>query len=194
MPTDEEVSEFYSRWDSRFKGSSRSYRPILLGRGMDAKRLGLSQRGMEFSKALEWSVEEVSRAFGVPTVFLGELENATLSNVSTFKRFLWRNTIVPELNLIEDCLNRSLISAFGLSPEGYRFKFDLSSVEALQDSEDSKVAREVSLVNAGVMTPNEVRARHGLGAEAWGETAKSGGGIPPSFVRRELEGGSGCSI
>ena len=139
---------------------------------MDAKRLGLTQRDMEFSKALEWSIEEVSRAFGVPTVFLGELENATLSNVSTFERFLWRNTIVPELKLIEDCLNRSLISAFGLSPETYRFKFDLSSVEALQDSEDSKVAREVSLVNAGVMTPNEVRARHGLGAEAWGETAR----------------------
>ncbi len=52
---------------------------------MDAKRLGFSHRDMEFSKALEWSIEEVSRAFGVPTVFLGELENATLSNVSTFR-------------------------------------------------------------------------------------------------------------
>jgi HK97 family phage portal protein len=173
-PTDEEVSAFYSRWDSRFKGSSRSHRLILLGRGMDAKRLGLTQRDMEFSKALEWSVEEVSRAFGVPTVFLGELENATLSNVSTFERFLWRNTIVPELKLIEDSLNRSLIPAFGLSTYEYRFKFDISSVEALKDSEDSQVAREVSLVNAGVMTPNEVRARHGLEAEDWGVASKSG--------------------
>ena len=69
---------------------------------MDAKRLGLSQRDMEFAKALDWSVEEVSRPFGVPTVFLSELENATLANVSTLERFLWRNTIVPELRLIED--------------------------------------------------------------------------------------------
>jgi HK97 family phage portal protein len=173
-PTDDEVSEFYSRWDSRFKGSSRSHRPVLLGRGMDAKRLGLSQRDMEFSKALEWSVEEVSRAFGVPTVFLGELENATLSNVRTFERFLWRNTIVPELKLIEDCLNRSVVPAFGLSTHEYRFKFDIASVEALNDSEDSQVAREVSLVNAGVMTPNEVRARHGLSTEEWGEAARVG--------------------
>jgi HK97 family phage portal protein len=173
-PTDDEVSAFYSRWDSRFRGSSRSHRPILLGRGMDAKRLGMSQRDMEFSKALEWTIEEVSRAFGVPTVFLGELENATLSNVSTFERFLWRNTIVPELKLIEDCLNRSLIPAFGLSVHEYRFKFDVSSVEALGESEDSRVAREVSLVNAGVMTPNEVRARHGLEAQDWGEAARVG--------------------
>jgi HK97 family phage portal protein len=35
-PTDEKISVFYSRGDSRFKGSSRSHRPILLGRGMDA--------------------------------------------------------------------------------------------------------------------------------------------------------------
>lgn len=118
--------------------------------------------------------EEVSRAFGVPTVFLGELENATLSNVRTFERFLWRNTIVPELKLIEDSLNRSLIPAFGLSTYEYRFKFDISSVKALKDSEYSQVAREVSLVNAGVMTPNEVRARHGLEAEDWGVAARGG--------------------
>ena len=167
-PTDDEVAEFYSRWDARFKGPSKSHRPILLGRGMDAKRLGLSHRDMEFAKALEWSVEEVSRAFGVPTVFLAELEDATLSNVSTLERFMWRNTIVPELRLIEDSLNRSLVPAFGLSQFEYRFRFDISAIEALNDSEDSLVAREVSLVNAGIMTPNEVRARHGLAPEAWG--------------------------
>ena len=173
-PTDEEVSAFYSRWNTRFKGSSMSHRPILLGRGMDAKRLGMTQRDMEFSKALEWSVEEVSRAFGVPTVFLGELENATLSNVGTFERFLWRNTILPELKLIEDCLNRILVPALGFASSEYRFRFDTSEIEALNESEDSLVAREVSLVNAGVMTPNEVRARHGLEAADWGAAAKGG--------------------
>ena len=110
----------------------------------------------------------MSSAFGVPTVFLAELEDATLSNVSTLERFMWRNTIVPELRLIEDSLNRSLVPAFGLSQFEYRFRFDISAIEALNDSEDSLVAREVSLVNAGIMTPNEVRARHGLAPEAWG--------------------------
>ncbi|MDA1280259.1 MAG: phage portal protein [Chloroflexi bacterium] len=173
-PTDDEVSEFYSRWDSRFKGSGKSHRPILLGKGMDAKRLGLSQRDMDFAKALEWSVEEVSRAFGVSTVFLSELENATLSNVHTFERFLWRNTVVPELRLIEDCLTRGLVTALGFSQHEYRFRFDLSAIEALNDSEDSVVAREVSLVNAGVMTPNEVRVRHGLIPEGWGALPRQG--------------------
>ena len=108
------------------------------------------------------------RAFGVPTVFLSELENVTLANVSTLERFLWGNTIVPELRLIEDSLNRSLVLAVGLSPSEYRFRLDISEIEALNDSEDSLVAMQVSLVAAGVMTPNEVRARHGTRAVGGG--------------------------
>jgi len=101
---------------------------------MYAKRLGLSQRDTEFAKSLDWSVEKVSRAFGVPTVFLSELENVTLANVSTLERFLWGNTIVPELRLIEDSLNRSLVPAVGLSPSEYRFRLDISEIEVLNDS------------------------------------------------------------
>ena len=110
----------------------------------------------------------------MPTVFLSELENANLANVSTLERFLWRNTIVPELRLIEDFLNRSLVPAVGLSPSEYRFRFDISEIEALNDSEDSLVAREVSLMAAGVVTPNEVRARHGLAPEPWGRSRGGG--------------------
>jgi len=112
----------------------------------------------------------------VPTVFLSELENANLANVSTLERFLWRNTIVPELRLIEDFLNRSLVPAVGLSPSEYRFRFDISEIEALNDSEDSLVTREVSLMAAGVVTlvtPNEVRARHGLAPEPRGRSRGS---------------------
>ena len=62
----------------------------------------------------------------------------------------------------------------GFASSEYRFGFDTSEIEALNESEDSLVAREVSLVNAGVMTPNEVRARHGLEAADWGAAAKGG--------------------
>ena len=71
-------------------------------------------------------------------------------------------------------MNRSLVPALGFASSDYRFRFDTSEIEALNESEDSLVAREVSLVNAGVMTPNEVRVRHGLEAADWGAAAKCG--------------------
>ncbi len=158
-PTDEEVADFYERWESRFRGSGRAHRPVLLSRGMDAKRLGLSQKDMEFLAGLRWTVDEVARAFGVPKVFLAQLEDATLSNVQAQERFLWRNTVVPELRLLEDAVTRSLAPLFEEFPGQYRVQFDLTAVEALQESENDRVDRLVKLVGAGVISAAEARAR-----------------------------------
>jgi len=169
-PTDEQVAEFYDRWEARFSGAGRAHRPLVLGSGMDAKRLGLSHREMEFIEALKWSVEEVSRAFGVPKAFLGDLQEATLANIDTEERFLWRNTIVPELRLLEGAVNRTLAPLFR-TPGGpeLRVQFDLDAIEALQESENERVDRLVKLVGAGVLTVNEVRAGRGLGPVDWGD-------------------------
>jgi HK97 family phage portal protein len=162
MPPEEEVKRFYDVWESRFKGAANSHRPLLLAGGMDAKRLGLSQRDMEFVKGLEWSVEEVSRAFGVPKVFLAEMEDATLANVETLERFLWRNTIVPELRLLQDAVTRSLARLFDEFPGQYSVAFDLGAIEALHENENDRVDRHVKLVQAGIMTVEEARVAEGL--------------------------------
>jgi len=162
-PTDDEVTEFYARWSQRFQGPGRSHRPVLLSKGMDAKRLGVSHRDMEFISVLKWTVEEVARAFGVPKVFLADLSDATLANIQMQEMFLWRNTVVPELRLLEDAVTRSLGPLFG-APGEYQVRFDLGRIEALQDSENDRVDRLVKLVGAGVLTVNEVRAERGLPA------------------------------
>ncbi len=140
-PTDQEVEDFYSRWESRFRGPGKSHRPVLLSRGMDVKRLGASQRDMEFLGGLKWTVDEVARAFGVPKVFLAELEDATLANVSAQEHFLWRNTVVPELRLLEEAATKSLAPLFDEFPGQRRVQFDLSVVEALRESENDRVDR-----------------------------------------------------
>ena len=161
-PTEDEVEQFYARWEGRYRGSGRAHRPVLLSRGMDAKRLGISHKDMEFTEALRWSVEEVARAFGVPKVFLGQLEDATLSNVETLERYLWRNTIVPELRLIEEAINSTVTPLFESFPGQRRVEFDLSNIEALNESENDRVDRDVKLVEAGIITINEARAARNL--------------------------------
>lgn len=160
-PTEEEVAEFYDRWESRFRGSKRSHRPILLSSGMDIKRVGLSQRDMEFIAGLRWSVEEVSRVFGVPKAFLADLKEATFANINAEERFFWRNTLVPELRMLQAEVNRSLTPHFAPGG-GLRVEFDLGSIEALQDAEGERVDRLVKLLGAGVLTVDEVRERENL--------------------------------
>jgi HK97 family phage portal protein len=156
-PSDEEVTEFLERWDAKFRSVERAHRPVLLSGGMDIKRLGLSHRDMEFLDALRWTVDEVARAFGVPKAFLAQFEDATLANVEAQERFLWRNTVVPELRLLEDAVNRSLAPLFEEFQGQYRVQFDLSAIEALKESQNDRVDRLVKLVEAGVLSREEAR-------------------------------------
>lgn len=72
------------------------------------------------------------------------------------EHFYWRNTIIPELKLFADELNRSLVPLFG-SRETLRVAFDISTIDALREFETQRVERVVSLVAAGILTMAEAR-------------------------------------
>ena len=157
-----EVDRILEEWESRVYEPWLAHRPIVLYGGVDIKRLGSSQSDMEFIAALEWSVEEVSRSYGVPKVFLSEYDDATLSNIAAMEQFLWRNTIIPELRFLEDGLNRGLIGGYETAGENLEIRFDLSDIEAVQESQSEKAERLGSLVESGIMTVEEARAELGL--------------------------------
>jgi phage portal protein BeeE len=119
-------------------------------------------------QGLRWSLEEVSRAYGVPKPLLSDLERATFSNINAAERLFWRNTMVPEIRFMEEQLNRMLLPRLGY-PD-LVVEFDLSSIEALRVDEDSRVSREAKLLDRGVLTINEVRRTRNLPDVPWGDT------------------------
>ena len=155
VPTDAEVSEFYARWESRYQGVEKTRRPALLSPGMRASNLGFSPRDMEYIESLRWSLEDVTRVFGVPKVMIGDLENTTFSNFSTARRLFWEDTIMAQVAFYEDALRRQLLPHFG--DDSLAVEFDLSGVEALKESEENKAKRRSIYVKAGIMTVDEVR-------------------------------------
>ena len=160
VPTDDEVSEFYARWESRFQGVEKSRRPALLGPGMRASNLGFSPRDMEYIETLRWSLEDVSRVFGVPKVMIGDLENTTFSNFSTARRLFWEDTVAAQLAFYTETLQHHLLPHFG--DDSLTVEFDLSGVEALKESEENKAKRRNIYVKAGIMTVDEVRREMNL--------------------------------
>jgi hypothetical protein len=126
----------------------------------DIKTLGISHREMDFIQGLRWSLEEVSRTFGVPKPLLSDLERATFSNVNAAERFFWRNTMVPEMRFIANQITRNLFPALGY--QGLEMEFDLTTIEALSEDESTRVSREVQLLDRGVLTINEVRRSRNL--------------------------------
>ena len=165
--TDSEIADFYSRWEARYQGSGNAHRPAITNFIKDIKSLGVSHKDMDFIQGLRWSLEEVSRAFGVPKPLLADLERATFANINAAERMFWRNTIVPELKFLEEQLTRMLLPRLGYP--GLGLEFDLSSIEALQEDENQRVSREMQLLDRGVVTINELRRERGMASVPWGD-------------------------
>ena len=161
-PTDEEVKEFYDRWESRYRGPENVRRPALLSAGMKAANLGFSPREMEHMQSLRWSLEDVARVYGVPKAMMGDIERLTFSNFVTARRVFWEDTIVPQLMFYQEALNQRLLPNIG--DPSLHIEFDTSVVEALRESENDKARRRQIYVSAGIMTVEEVRQEMNLGA------------------------------
>ena len=158
----EQIDQLLEMWEMRLADPDSAHRPMILSDGMDMKRLGANHSDMEFIAALQWSVEEVSRAFGVPKVFLSEFEDATLANVRTMEQFLWRNTIIPELKMLENGINHCLTPQFERFTGELVVRFNLSDVEAVQESQSDRADRLATLVGAGIMSVEEARRELGV--------------------------------
>ena len=156
-PSQDQIERLLETWEMRLVDPDQAHKPMVLSGGIDMKRLGSNHSEMEFIAALQWSVEEVSRAFGVPKVFLSEFEDATLANVRTMEQFLWRNTVIPELKMLEDGINHRLAPHFEQFPNELVVRFNLSDVEAVQESQSERADRLATLVGAGIMSVEEAR-------------------------------------
>ena len=170
--TDAEIEDFYTRWETRYQGPQNARRPAVANFIKDIRTLGLSHRDMDFIGGLRWSLEEVSRAYGVPKPLLSDLERATFANINAAERIFWRNTIVPEVRFLEDHLNRMLLPRLGYP--GLELEFDLGVIEAMQEDENSRVNRQMQLLDRGVLTINEVRRQRNLPDVPWGNGPRSG--------------------
>ena len=163
---DVEVEEFYNRWEARHRGVANPNRPAIASFIRDVKTLGFSHRDMDFIQGLRWSLEDVSRVFGVPKPLLSDLERATFANINAAERIFWRNTMLPQVGFLEEQINRMLLPRLGYP--NLAIKFDLSNIEALREDENSRVTRETQLLDRGVLTINEVRRSRNLPEVPWG--------------------------
>ena len=165
--TDAELEDFYARWEERYQGPGKAHRPAIAAFIKDIKTLGFSHRDMEFLQGLRWSLEDVSRTYGVPLPLLSDYQQATFANITTAEKLFWRNTIVPEMRFFEEHLNSELLPRLGYA--GLTAEFDLSAIEAMNEDETEKVEREAKLLDRGVLTINEVRRGRNLPEVPWGD-------------------------
>lgn len=164
--TDEEIADFEKRLQKRFAGPDNAHRPMVAA-GIEPKNLGLNPKDMEHINTLRWSLEDVCRIYGVPKPLLSDLERATYSNIDAAERIFWRNTIVPQLQFLQEEINERFVKQFG---DDLVAQFDLSEIEALQPDVNAVWERLRQNVGSGLMTINEARTDMSLEPVPWGDS------------------------
>ena len=163
--TDAEILEFDKRLKERYATPSAAHRPLIYSEGMKPFNMGFSPKEMEYVASLRWSLEDIARVYGVPTIMLQDLTHSTYANVDAAERIFWRS-MATYMSFLQEEVTEMLCPHFG---EGLYVEFDLSQVEALQPNINDEWNCLRQNVQVGLVTPNEARAEMGLDPVPWGD-------------------------
>ena len=159
--SDDAFTNLRDSWNGAHGGSNNGSRVALLESGVTYKPISLSPVQIGLLDGRKYSRSEIAGIYRVPPHMIGEMSQATYSNIADQSKSFYRYTLAPWLTSIEQRLNHSLAGPGQM----YRFDTDGLLRPSLQDESTSYK----SLIETGILSPNEVRERMGLGPREGGD-------------------------
>ncbi|MFD7066082.1 phage portal protein [Streptomyces sp. NPDC059913] len=157
---EQELAATKASWRASMQGPANAGKNLLVasppGGGTPASyaRVGLTAEEMDYLESRVANADEVMMAFGVRRDVL--TGGSTYENQSAAVTALWSQTIKPKLELIGSEIDRILLPS-----DSEEAEFDLSSVAALQEAQDSVANRTRASVYSDTLTIDEARAELG---------------------------------
>jgi HK97 family phage portal protein len=148
------IQSISDSYQAKHAGAANSGKPLVLGEGMRVERLNQSLEDQMFMQARDFSVQEVSRLFGVPVVYLSEHSRSTFASIVELTRTYWDGCLAHWTTCWTEEVSRKLLAP------GQTLAFDTKDL--LKGSFSDQVASLRSAVEAGLLTRNEARQRLGL--------------------------------
>ena len=159
--TDEQRQLAETKLVEKYIGAVNTGRPFINEGGSKLEAITIKPEDAQMLQSRSFSVEEICRFFGVPPFMVGHTEKVTSfgsgleQQVLGFQKF----TLRRRLKRIEQAIGKQLLSpqdrAAGISVE-----FNLEGL--LRGDSKARAAFYTAMLNAGVMTINEVRALENL--------------------------------
>jgi len=149
----ETAKRLRASWNQSYSGSINAGKTAILEEGMEFSPRQIPNNQAQFLETRQYQVSDICRIFRVPNHLVNDLQNATYSNIEAQQIDFTTHTISPWIKRIEMALNQKLIP-FNQKGKQY-FKFNLTAL--LRGDSKSRADYYRTLVNIGVMSPNEVR-------------------------------------
>ena len=139
-------------WQTRYNPKSGGKRPLILDGGLEVDNLTkINFKELDFQTSITANEKIILEAMGVPPILLDGCNNA---NIRPNHRLYYLETILPIVRKISYAFERYF---------GFKISEDITGVPALQPELRDQAAYYATLVNTGIISPNE--AREALGKE-----------------------------
>lgn len=133
-------------WQREYSPTKGGKRPLILDGGLDIANIAdYSFREMDFEVSIGNKDQEILTALGVPPILL---EGGNNANISPNLRLLYLETILPLVRQVTSAFERYF---------GYNLEQETAKVSALQPDMKESAAYFSTLVNGGIISPNEAR-------------------------------------
>ena len=133
-------------WVARYNPQSGGRRPLFLDGGLEVENLTeVNFKDLDFQDGIKANEKIILEALGVPPILLDGGNNA---NIRPNQRLYYLETILPIIRKMGYAFERFF---------GFKLNEDVSDVPALQPELRDQAAYYATLVNTGILTPNEAR-------------------------------------
>ena len=133
-------------WRARYNPEAGGRRPLILDGGLELDTLSnTSFRELDFADSIKANENIILQALGVPPILLDSGNNA---NIRPNHSMYYLETILPIVRKINFAFERYF---------GFDLQEDTSNIPAMQPELRDQAGFYSTLVNGGVMTPNEAR-------------------------------------
>jgi HK97 family phage portal protein len=133
-------------WRARYNPEAGGHRPLILDGGLELDTLSNTNfKELDFAESIKANENIILEAIGVPPILMDGGNNA---NIRPNHRLYYLETVLPIVRKINFAFERYF---------GFDLQEDTSNIPAMQPELRDQAGFYSSLVNGGVMTPNEAR-------------------------------------
>ncbi len=144
----------------KFSGGSNYGKLAILGLPFSYSKISNNAQELGIIEYYKFDIIDVCRAFSIPSVLLNDNEQSTYNNIIEAEKRFYRTVIIPEIEDLCDTLTRLIRDALKLRGISNAYLwYSTAHIYALQDDITQVIDNELKLLNAGVVTADEVRKR-----------------------------------
>jgi len=133
-------------WTTRYNPTTGGRRPLILDGGIEVDELTkINFKELDFQTSIQANEKTILEAMGIPPILLDGGNNA---NIRPNHRLYYLETILPVVRKIAYAFERYF---------GFELSENVTNIPALQPELRDQAAYYATLVNTGIVTPNEAR-------------------------------------